>query len=329
MQSKRVLIVGCGEIGNRHLQAIAAVPQVLEVEVVEPRPDGLQKGRDRVAEVPDRQAGITFRWLRSLSDASRDGDLCIVATQADVRCQVVRDVANQLGYSSFLLEKIVAQSVGDYENLMECAEGKALSIWVNCPRRAHESFKRVKHNLDPELPVAFTAVGGNYGLATVGVHAADLFLFYDGSGSIECAGQQVDLVLRPSKRGNDVFDLSGAIYGSNEKGSKFVLCSSAEHDAPLYFSLVTGSYRAIVEDLTGTFYESTPDAGWAWTRIPFESDLLASRMTRIFAKDILTEGRCDLPTLKESFPAHRFILTSLQPHFDKLLGAPQTRCPVT
>ena len=83
MQSKRVLIVGCGEIGSRHLQAIAAVPQVREVEVVEPRPEGLQKGRERVAAVPDRNKGITFRWFRSLDEASRDGDPCIVATQAD------------------------------------------------------------------------------------------------------------------------------------------------------------------------------------------------------------------------------------------------------
>ena len=100
----RVLIVGCGQLGSRHLQAVASLANVREIEVVDPTPAALELGRQRLAELPDRQCGTIFRWLRSVEEASKDGDLCIVATQADVRCQLVYQVAETLEYRSFLLE---------------------------------------------------------------------------------------------------------------------------------------------------------------------------------------------------------------------------------
>ena len=48
----RVLIVGCGEIGSRHLQAVASLPQVSEIEVVDPRPEALELGRERPQTIP-------------------------------------------------------------------------------------------------------------------------------------------------------------------------------------------------------------------------------------------------------------------------------------
>ena len=40
--NKRILIVGCGQLGGRHLQAVASLPSVREIDVVDPRPEGLE-----------------------------------------------------------------------------------------------------------------------------------------------------------------------------------------------------------------------------------------------------------------------------------------------
>ncbi len=327
--SFRVLIVGCGELGSRHLQAVASLPQVREIEVVDPRPEALQLGRERLAETPDRHLSTIFRWLSSLEEASKGGDLCIVATQADVRCQLVHQVVKTLGYSSFLLEKLVAQSVREYESLLEFSKEKRLSVWVNCKGRAHPSHKRVKAHLDPAEPIIFSVVGGNHGLANNGVHAADLFAFYDRTGRIESAGSRIDPVLHSSKRGSSVFDLSGTLHGYTEKGSHFTLSFATDHDGPAHFSIISRRYRAVIDDMMKWFYESTVDSGWSWRAVPFEANLMVSNMTKAFAADILGSGRCELPTLEECFPAHRFILSELQPHFNKLLGTEGDRCPVT
>jgi len=325
----RILLVGCGELGSRHLQAVASLPHVEEIEVVDPRPEALALGQQRLAEVPDRSSTTVVRWLRSVDEANRGGELCVIATQADVRCQLVKQVADSLGYSRFLLEKLVAQSVRGYEDLMRFAVERTLSVWVNCKTRLHPSHKRVKAHLDPSEPIIFSVVGGNHGLINNGIHVADLFAFYDGARHIDSAGSRIDPLLHPSKRGNGMLDLSGTLCGYSERGSQFTLSYAAGHQAPMHYTILSRRYRAIIDDMTKWAYESTKDSGWSWRAVPFEANLMVSQMTKTFAADILSSGQCGLPSLEECYPAHRFILGELLPHFNRLLGRESDRCPAT
>ncbi|MDO8527409.1 MAG: Gfo/Idh/MocA family oxidoreductase [Deltaproteobacteria bacterium] len=328
-KGSRILIVGCGQLGSRHLQAIASVPFVREIEVVDPRPEALEIGRKLLSEIPERQRPISFRWVTSIEEATKGGDLCIVATQAKGRSDIIFQVSELLGYKNFLIEKIVTQSVADYERLLDFAKRKKLSIWVNCKSRAHPSHKRVKASLKPGEPIVFNISGGNHGLANNGLHGADLFAFYDQTSEIKNAGAVIDPVLHPSKRGPEVFDLTGTLHGYTDKGSQFTLSFSANNTAPAQFSICSPSYRAVVDDAMKWFFESSADTGWVWRQVPYEANLMVSNMTRNFAMDILSKGKCELPTLEECFPAHQFILNALQPHFKKLMKKEIQHCPVT
>lgn len=325
----RVLIVGCGQLGSRHLQAVASLADVREIEVVDPSPESLKLGHERLAEVPDRQSTTSLRWLRSLEEASKGGDLCIIATQADVRCQLLYQVVQGLGYSSFLLEKLVAQSVSDYESLLAYSKEKGLSIWVNCKTRAYPFHKRLKAILEPSEPILLTDVGGNHGLASNGVHAADLFAFYDETNWIEGAGSLIDPILHSSKRGGGMFDLSGTLHGCTSKGSHLIISFASDHSAPDYLSIFSRRYRCIVDHFDRWAWESDSASGWQWRPVSYEGNLLVSDMTKSFAAEILSNGTCGLPTLAGSFPAHRFVLGELQPHFNRLLGAELGHCLVT
>lgn len=327
-EGRRVLLVGCGELGSRHLQAVVKLPQVREVEVVDPRSAALARGRERVAEISDRQRSITIRWLASLEKATPGGDLCIIATHAQGRCQLVRAVVEGLGYSTFLLEKIIAPSIRELEDLIKYARGRGITAWVNCKARAYPFHRKVKQQLDPDDPILFNVVGGNHGLANNGVHAADLFAFYDGASQIESGGSCVDPVLHSSRRGPSLFDLSGTLHGYTAKGSHFTVSYARDHATGEQISITTRRYRCVVDALQRWAVESDAASGWAWRKAPFEGNLLVSEMTAEFAAAIFT-GRCPLPTLEESAVAHRFILGELQPHFNRLLHRQLDLCPVT
>lgn len=325
----RVLIVGCGDIGSRHLQAVATLPQVREIEIVDPRPEALQLGRMRLEEIKDKAPGTVYRWLSSLAEASPQGDLCIVATLTEGRCQLVREVTTTLGYTSFLLEKLAAQSVREMEGLIEFSKAQGLSAWVNCKERAYAFHRRAKERLDPNDPIIFNVMGGNHGLANNGIHSADLFTFYDETAWIESAGSRIDPVLHSSKRGSAVFDLSGTLEGYTEKGSRFTLSYAKDHDNWAHMSLGSRRYRCVVDHLQRVAFESDEASGWVWREVPFEGPILISEMTRDFAADILASGSCALPTLEQSLVSHRFILSELQPVFGRLLDRKTDWCPVT
>lgn len=324
----RVLIVGCGELGTRHLQAVSTLPCIGEIEVVDPRPEGLALGRQRLAAVADRAPGIVFRWLSALDQTSAGGDLCIVATQSKGRCDVVRRVAEVAGYRSFLIEKLVARSTVEYESLLAFATAHRLDIWVNCKRRAYPISKRIKALIDPAEPILVTEAGGQHGLANNGIHSVDLFVFYDQCRRLDSAGSRIIPTLYPSKRGPDVFDLAGTLCAQSEKGSQVTLMFAGDHLAPPVMTIVSPRYRWIVDEMSRNAWESDSETGWQWRPVPFEGELMVSVMTRRFATDILNSGTCELPTLADCLPAHRFVLDELMPHFRRLVEPQLDHCPV-
>lgn len=324
----RVLLIGCGQLGSRHLQAVASLPQVREIEVVDPRPEGLSLGQSRLADLPDLQPHIQLKWLSRLDDASRGGDLCIVATQAEGRAALVEQVA-ALGYRSFLLEKIVTQSLTEYRRLIDLTQDKMFVVYVNCQERTYPFHQYVKSSLDPAEPIVFTAVGGNHGLACNGIHEADLFAFYTGCHAINGAGASVDSVLHKSKRGETIFDLSGVLIGQSANGSRLILAFAGDHNAPYQVTIASQRGRWVADYATGWAWESRPENNWTWHPIEFEGELRVSFTTRLFATQIMGGQKCALPTLAECYPAHHFILSELLPHFNRLLHKDDDRCPVT
>lgn len=327
--SYRVLVVGCGNLGIRHLQAVAALPMVREIEVVDPKPEALEGGRRFLSDMPKRQSPVSFRWVSSIEEASPQGDLCIVVTHAKGRAPLVCDIASHLGYRAFLIEKVVSQSAAEYDQLLSFSKAKKLSIWVNCKSRAYPIHKYIKRRVGSNGPIVFSVVGGNFGLANNGVHSADLFVFYDETKALQEVGASIDPILHPSKRGAELFDLSGTLQASTAKGSHFTLSFAANHNNSDTLSLYAPHYRCIVDHMQRWAVESDAGSDWNWRPIPFEGNLLVSHMTKQFVTDILREGRCELPKLEDCYPAHRFILNALRPHFNQLLHCDSDLCPVT
>ena len=325
--SKKVLIVGCGQIGSRHLQAICCLPEILEIEVVDPSPQSLAVGQTRLEEVASRNPALTVRWLTDISQCSKEGDLCLVTTRAQGRFDLVQRIVEKLGYSSFLLEKIATQSIQEFKDLINYSRHHALKGWVHCQTRTYEVHRYIKSLLDPMEPIIFTEVAGNHGLACNGIHAADLFLFYDGTNQITLETSRLDDEVHPSKRGSGLMDVSGFLFGRSPKGSQLILSYDRHHRLSDVNTITTPRGRFII-DLNYPMAWGC-SAGRSWQPIDVTENFLVSQTSKKLISLILRNEPCGLPTLEESLPAHEFILGALLPHFNRLCQREETSCPVT
>ncbi len=154
-------------------------------------------------------------------------------------------------------------------------------------------------------------------------------IYYDNTNKISNSGFRVDNVLHGSKRGKDIFDLSGTLFGSTAKGSDFVLLFSGRHNSPDCISVVSPKYRFIIDHMQKFAYESCIEKDWFWEQVSIKEDWLVSHMSKMFIADVLEKQACDLPDIYQCFPAHEFILGQLLPHFNRLMGVKVSSCPVT
>jgi predicted dehydrogenase len=326
---KKVLLVGCGQLGSRHLQALASLAAISVIEVLDPSAQSLELGKQRVWELHGDQTNAKIRWITALENASTDGDLCIISTQAKGRCRLLRLIADELGYSSFILEKIADQSISEIEESIENGRDRGISTWVNCQTRTVPTYQRIKDNLNGDTPIYFNAVGGMQFLATNGIHTADLFAYYDECAAIEDGGMKIDPVLHPSKRGRELYDLTGTLHGYTSNGSSLTISYGDGESGWGHFSIASRNYRCVIDHTQEWMMEAGPGSDWKWRQVPFDGSMLVSETTKSIAQDILESGVCGLPTLEESLVSHRFILNGLLPHFSALMGRPLESCPVS
>lgn len=324
----KVLVVGCGQLGSRHLQAISTLEGVDGIDVLDSNSESLALGQARMREI-QANALIKFSWLNSINQTHAAYDLCIVATHATGRVGLIKEIVLKTKCAKFLVEKIVAQSTLEYEQLLELSRKNNLKIWVNCQTRTYEIYKRIKSLLNPAEPIYFSVFGGNHGLACNGIHAIDLFLFLDGSNDVESMGSIIDEKFHPSKRGKDLYDLSGTLMAASPKGSQCVVHFSAEGMSPDNAIVLSRDHKFVIDQMKLKFFESHADENWLWREHELKENLFVSHMSRKFAQDILTKDVCDLPTLEQAWPSHQYLLNELLPHFNRLLKSKMALCPVT
>src|SRR3989344_1898284 len=79
-----IMIIGAGNIGSRHLQALARVPQPLAITVIDPSPESLKIAQKRFEEIP-QAAPHHIQYQAAIPEAAGAIDIAIIATTSSHR----------------------------------------------------------------------------------------------------------------------------------------------------------------------------------------------------------------------------------------------------
>lgn len=321
---KKIVIAGCGELGSRFLQAAVGVPEVTAIDIVEPGEKARQVAKERMLQVSRTGPAPEVNWFNEPKDLHDTGALAIIATQADVRLGVFKELLSK-GYKYFLAEKIVTQSDSDYREMIRLSDEAGAKVWVNCKTRNYPVWQYVKSKIAEGETLTYHSAGGNHGLCTNGLHTMDLFVFLASAASLEAGATRFDPQPYLTKRGK--YDVSGWMEVRSGKSVLLMQYEGSHAQMPVDL-LFTEKYRWMVDNSTRQAFESSADQK-QWTPIPFEGDVSVSAMSRGFIADILANGSCELPTLADCYPAHKAMFDMLVPYFNKALNKNDDTCPVT
>ena len=111
---KHVLLCGCGNIGFRHLQALATIDTPAQITIVEP----FTRGHGRIADfIASEASGGPERYslLDALPEARTRFDLVVIATSADTRQAAFEAIVDHHDVGCILFEKILFQSIAALE----------------------------------------------------------------------------------------------------------------------------------------------------------------------------------------------------------------------
>lgn len=323
MTGKKIILVGCGNIGSRHLQAITKLKGNYTIEIVEPNDKAVELAKSRLNEVEYNDNSKKHIWIKSISDCSRNSDLVIIATNSKDRIKIVNELI-RYEQKRFIIEKMICQSNNEYDELLKIMEKFSAKGWVNTNRRYFTGYQKIKESFNDSKFLHLSVFAGDSGLGTSAIHYLDLFSWLINDYQIKLNGEFLVKKIFENKRGSDYKEFHGTLIGLNDNGLvslTFLPLNKQEINIRIY---ADGKY-AEIDELRNKAFIFTEEGK---KEIEFQFGHTSELTTKII-EDILSKDSCLLPTLIDSQNVHAELFRIFNQHIKNILNKEVKLCPIT
>jgi predicted dehydrogenase len=316
----KVLLIGCGNIGFRHLQSLLTLESLKSLTLVEKNPERLNFC---VNEIRKFKPTIGLSVYQNLSDVGLVHEVFDVGISA-VTADIQELIFPELALSSFrllILEKPLTRSRAKLKELIDAyqANPKIQNVVVNCSRDMWPGQIRLKQELTKTGgPFLMTVSGYNWGFGCNALHYLELFRYYFSSHKITCLQSHLAYVKAPNKRGPQFEEYSGISLFQDELGNQFqltVLEADMLYPRDPVFEIYqkNGTAHWSMDEKTDTFFELP--SGHTWK----VEQLFVSQSTALIIKKAFhpTKAQMLLPDLDKINVAHQPLFDCLEMAFKK------------
>lgn len=304
---KKISIVGAGQLGSRYLQGLSKCQNPLRIYVQDILTESLLQAERRWQEVDGHSSHHEVSFHSEIKECSQQLDLAIIATAANSRPEVIKELAQHSVVHYWIIEKVLAQSTQGLDEI-QFHVGDALA-WVNTPRRIVHWHQRIKAQLQLNSPLHLTVSGGSWGLACNAVHFLDLMAWWSGEYLVAVSSDQLEDSWTEAKRAG-YWEIYGTLIATFSEGSTVKLISDTSGTPTYLIQLSDGKGTWKIDEGGGTAIYT--DGSELNGRMPFQSEMTAN-----LVDEILDIGNCMLPSLNTSIEIHRIFINAMLEHWQR------------
>ncbi|MDC0350206.1 hypothetical protein OAM73_00010 [Candidatus Pelagibacter sp.] len=295
---KNILLIGCGKLGFRYLQAINRLNLKFECTVIEKK----KIIRDKLKIIFDQK----FKFYPNIPSTSKKFDICIVVTQAKNRYLAVVNTNKKVTCKNWILEKNLA--ITPKQIILLNNELRKKNVWINTPLRIFKIFKYLKKNRKKIIDVKI--FGKNWGLSSNAIHFIDVFSWIFKSKLKEINfSQNIKWIFNKKNKTWEIFG-SILILFNNKKIIKIKHEKTKKNIFTTLIEARTKKDKIKIDQLNYKIFKNKEQLMIKETISPY----LSIHMTRII-NDILLIKKCNLPKLSNTFCNHKIFVQELQRSF--------------
>ncbi|CAA6826966.1 MAG: Predicted dehydrogenase [uncultured Sulfurovum sp.] len=322
----KIALIGAGQLGSRHLQGLAKSNVEISIEVVEPFDKSRDVAKQRYEEIESNQKISSINFFESIDELSDALDVVIIATNADVRSKIIKELFLKKQIKNLILEKVLFQTVKEYMEVETLLEETGAKCWVNHPRRMFPFYQSLKNEIKNCEQISYMVQGGAWGLGCNGLHFIDHLAFFSDDTALKIDNDFLHSHIYEAKRSNYV-EFNGLLKG-RIGNHIFTLYSDKEY-APVSLTVTTDTLTAFIDEANGYARIARKSNDWKWEESQQKIVYFQSELTNILIEQIITTASCDLPTYDEAMKLHIPFIQALLAHMESVDGQVLTLCPIT
>lgn len=301
-------IIGTGQLGSRHLQAIKTASSPLSIWVLDNNDESLKIASQRYDEIP-AIGEKTVNFVSSMESIPSKLDLVVIATGSKPRASLVKSLLGHSEVSYLILEKVLFSKLSDYDEIDSILKVHHVRTWVNCPRRMFGMYQEVKRLLDDSLPIEMIYEGENWGLCCNSIHMIDIFMYLTGETNYSIDVSGLDPAIEESKRPGYI-EMTGSVRVQTPQGSSLMLTSKNGFKGHSGMSIKNGDNTVFIDELSGQWEFNGEKKKYS---LPYQSQL-----TGILVDEILKTGGCMLTPFETSSLYHKPFMEAFLGKYNEL-----------
>lgn len=307
---KNVAIIGAGQLGSRHLQALTRVQYPLHISVIDPNSDSLSVAKQRYDEFAENKCQHIITYSSDMNELpNKVVDLAIVATNSNVRRSIMEFLLRNRAVKSMVAEKILFQRAEDYDDIFNLIQIAGTDVRVNCSMRMMPFYNDMRAACGGNK-VLYQVTGSQFGLVTNLIHYLDHMAYLTGCVEFNLGTHILESKPIPSKR-TGFLELNGTVTANFADGSCGTFTCHGVGNMPILVEVSNAQKRYIVKETEGKAWIASVESKWRWQEvdapIPYQS-----QMTQWIAEKILFDQPCNLVTYEESMKIHLQMLDPLR-----------------
>lgn len=325
--NRNIAIIGSGQLGSRHLQALAASGIENAILVSDPSEESLKIALQRYHEVSNDHSPqvVTCTGIHQLPQQLY---MVVVATGSTVRRNVIEQLLGHAKVEFLVLEKFLFPSLEDYDVIGQLLNDHAVKTYVNTPRRMFDYFQELKGKL--KTPFDMHLSGTGWGLACNVVHYMDIMSFLAGDNGISKIDFISDGNLYDSKRPGYA-EFCGTVRVVDHQGNTGTFTCYADGDRPLLMTISDKSRNYVIKETDkASITELSVENGVLIEAIEDIAVPRQSQLTHLLLEDFIQRGTCILPEYSLSASLHLQVLHCFLDEYRHLKNDQSlTSCPIT
>lgn len=327
MRHFHIVIIGAGQLGSRHLQALALSEVDTRLSVVDPAFQALAvaKARFEQMKVSNQVKGIGYHI--KLNQVAGKIDLCIIATSANHRLGALKELVAYHKVAYILFEKVLFQSVSELKSADALLRQHRIPAWVNCPRRMFPTYQWLKQTFAGQQNLVMEVKGNDWGLACNAIHFIDLWASLGAACTyqLDLAGLSSE-VLQSKRPG--YMEIQGRLGGQDNQGNRFTLaCEVLGRPPDVNVCVETDGYVFEINETQGN--GTILDKSSGQSQVVDYQMVYQSGLTQKVAVALLQHGRCELTSFTDSMGLHTPFLSELAKYFARQGDVKDGSCPIT
>ena len=302
----KILLVGLGNIGIRHLEGILAVKKKLVIYIFDRNEI---KYLDIANYLKNKKTKHTIIYVKNILDL-KTIDLLILATDSLNRLNILEKIIKCTKIKSILLEKVVFLDSTSFNKAIKLIKLHKIKAWVNCIRREVSFYNKLKNNLKKsKFKIHYT--GYKWGLASNLIHFIDLFFYFSISKNISYF-TKFNSKKYITKRSN-YHDIHGLIKIKDSYKNELILEDDIKYKKNLLKIEINNKKYIIKNNLVYL-------KNLKLNRLNKNNDLddeKVSVITTRFINKILKKKKINLANLEESYSYHKILFTIVKRYLKK------------